>query len=655
MNPKEAPRVDLLLNPFAFPPETRGRFLMLIVAALVFTWSLASYVIYIPNPYTQMFQGAPEVDIIMRKFIVSAESLRDLTRDEIFIIFLSRVASRLGSLIIYQAIRLPLSLFVLMVVITGTTILYLKHPSILRKRHKTQPLTAEEAPSVAGALQRFARRTGLPSSLRLEYKPGFLGGLAFGRRNREVLVLYGSPKFLKNSWNGITQAVALHELAHIANGDIRNREIARAMWLILLGIVTLLAGIVVLASWVTGRFQVPIWYDRSFLASPGPLSSSQELLILVVRIVAMFVVIWWIWAELIRAREFYADWRVTFWNMRESLLQRLGMRPSHPSSWQSYLLHHPSNAMRMKVLRNPLILFRVSPTLGFLTGLLLTVIFAHSAPFFSDLIIIAPCILFPLALVSKYLFAFAYGLIFIAVMVGITYLVTSALGVQVQREAAADLAIRAHGDWGYFRLFKPAFFFALGLEAGLLITPLSALTTARSPFDVLAWLVLFVFLTWIWLIYLRAMTRFWIGSRSGFTRPKHAQRLVTWISVVLLAALFWPALVARAAIHMADKSGLTSSITPSYLEPRECYILLFVVGSLTFFSIVLLFYIAAAGLSLLMTGIWLSLRRTRCPVCDEPVIYRLVIGRRCAGCASYLAGWFYVQPTARPFEQGDVP
>jgi hypothetical protein len=380
----------------------------------------------------------------------------------------------------------------------------------------------------------------------------------------------------------------------------------------------------------------------------------------------------WLWAELIRARELYADWRVAAWGFREPLLRRLrlasGNRPpwvgwkpwralerrfgDHPRwrrwrerlhrLWQHGWRHHPSNARRIEALEDPASLFRVTPHLAFLSGLLLTLFCGQLGSFFNDLLFWVYLIATPLFfLVGPLVMLFILGVAWV-VTLGITYLVTSALGVQVQREAIFDLATRRHSEWRYLRLGVPALLFALGIEAGLLATPWGTLVRF-SPLEALAWLGGFTGLVWIWFIYLRAMTRLWIGSRVGEAVPKRRQKLLSWIAALVLGGLLWPALMTRISLHVNSDPELLLSLTRSDTAPRE-QLAFFAMTSIVFFVAALLFYLAVGAVSTLGAGLRCAWRRPRCNTCGSESPPGLAVGYRCTACSRPLAPWSYLEP-----------
>ncbi len=676
----ESRRGARYLNPFAFPAETEGRFRMLMVAALVLAWSLPSYMVDVPNPYTWRAQaqippefqemldqitdgGSGQVQERLRRSVLSERGQRFLR---------SRSMVVLAELTGRQLMRLGLSLCLVGVVLVATVVVYRAYPAYVRRRDHARLLVPEEAPTVLGDLRRAAGQAGLSGdelSVHCSDK-GSLAGLALGPRRAVTLLLYGPPAFWERAWKGAPQlrAILLHELGHVANGDLRNHEASRALWVAL-------AGVVLVAS------------VASLLAGGEPVLGPPVALTL--------GVVWWLWAELVRIREFYADWRAASWGAREALVQRLRLAESHapwwrrsrwwqalerrwpkclslPATWRQILTrrwpsalaergpwrwlaggwrYHPTNAERRAVLGDPGRLFRMGSALPLLTGILLMLVFGHMAPLVTDLILsvgwLTGLLVYSVGAVSLLLPA----ALMVLGMMAITYLVTGALGVQAQREAMAGLATGAHGDWGYLRLARPALLFALGLEVGGLLTPLGTGGGAKSLPWTIAWALGFTGLMWIWLIHNRALARWLLGAHGLPNRPRRLQRLLTLTSTVLLAALFWPALWSRLAIHVAGDAALQALLTPSTEAPGQYLAVVFVMTSLMLLVVAMFFFIVVSGLSLLVAALRLAGRGSRCATCGAASAARLVVGRPCPACGEPLAPWLYLQLPAPGAEQ----
>jgi len=637
------------LDPFAFPSETTGRFRMLVFAALMLAWGLTSHVIYVPSLTTDM-RLPPEMEVVFEKF--KERDFRNLSLEELVLASKTEKVAKWRNVYGLYVKRLLPSFFVMAIFLLAVFVLYRLHPVYLRHRLRTSHLDERKAPTVVRELRAFASDRGFSENLRFEQKPGFLDGLAFGLRGREILVLFGPPKFLESTWASLTRAIALHELGHIANHDIRNREITRAMWGVLLVFLSIGAISIVIFWSLHGAVRFPLFGSEFLSGRLEAISPARRSLEAAVKIVVMLATVWWIWAELIRVREFYADWRVAAWGEGAALLRRLEIPEARSRWWQRSSLwrHHPSNETRIDVLQRPRRLFELKTSLAFLTGLSISLAVSQMGPLVADLTVVARLVT---SLVFFVLGPFALLIMagfVLAVSSGIAYLIGSALGVQVQRESLADLAMGEHG-WGYAKLFRPALWFALGVEAGLLFTPLSSIPLSDTVYWMAGWSAFFTGLVWLWLIYVRATSRLLIGSRVGREVPARLQRVLLALSAILLAVLMLPALAARYATYNLLDPERFEAMTPMNVAPED-HLFLFVATPIMFFAIALLFYVALTAVSLLVAGIGFLARSSRCGYCGESVDGGIAVGRRCESCREELAAWFYVDasvPTGRDF------
>ncbi len=581
---RAAPITDL--DPFSLPTETRGRFWMLITAMLFLTWSAAGLVAPGLAVTDQELQAA-RLPAGLTQRIATAGGLAGLTdRDLRYLEDPARLGTSLEILAKWAA-RLGLALLLVLLTAATAVLVYRLHPRWRRLSARVRSLAPDEAPRAVAEIRALVARAGLPASIELVHMPGLFTGMAFGTQGRERLVLAYPSGLLDAAWDETLRPVAYHELGHFANGDIRRQEITRAM-----GISTAL-------------LMLGVWLQAAFSGgAPGSARTVPELLALAVRSLAFLGVLWWTWAGLLRVREFYADWRAVSWGRGEALRGRLRLRPSHRPWWQRWgaarrglarhprleralealrdygAYHHPSPSRRLAILDDAGPLFRVSPDLAFLTGLLVTTVLANAGAMFSDVVQIARSsmtvlffLLGPLALLAL------LGIALVA-LGALTFLLTSTLGVQVQREAVADLATGSQGDWGYLRQGRTALLFALGLEAGLLATPASFLLAPVSPLYVLAWLAGFTLLTWMWLVYCRAMARFALGSAGGSLPPCRRQAWLTWGSALLLAVLYSPALALRVTLQKVGDAELLQSLSRLGGSPRQSFVVVFVLSSL---------------------------------------------------------------------------
>jgi len=569
-----------------------------------------------------------------------------------------------------QRVGIPILMMLLLGV--GAAILYWRHPERLRRRQGTRPLTRTEAPLVVAEIENWANRIGMPCPI-LEYSSGLLQGQTFGLRGREVLMLHGSPKALEQSWGGLSQAIVLHELAHIANGDAGDREKAAAVWnaslLLMIIFLVILGCLGVFINW-------------PFL----------------LQVLMMLLAIHPIKSGLIRLRELYADSQAALWGASDlhCVLQTPNEMPQPWERWRWWWLmwsrwgdctwwraiwgacewlmrslkvsdrYHPSFDTRRKTLMDPVGLFGISRDLPLGVGFVITFVVASLSIFAFELILIIfeglnlilALILLTLAdsplgsardlmaaLSGLTLFAVFPPLLTSAVLFGIAFLVAQTLGIQVQRQAVAQLVTGQPGPRSYAQLLSPAVLFALGVEGGFLMAPfsLSLIVLADNWWILFPWLIGCIALTWLWLSYTHGLARALLGSYAGVEIPRGRQRIVTWASAAFLTMTYWPLLFARVTLSVPIVLSVGGS---GRLGMTLSEALLF--GVLV--TLVVLAFVAAAlagwiSLSWLLFRSWIVRRKISCPHCQEIFSYSVTAGRDCGRCGRSLSPWLFVPET----------
>ncbi|HEY2289855.1 MAG TPA: hypothetical protein VGM86_04050, partial [Thermoanaerobaculia bacterium] len=300
------------LNPFAFPSETRGRFVMMIVAALAFGAN-PGYLLW------DAISGNAAPKQVHQSNAPGSSNSSNPKKKSIFQILDSKTLERLGQAgeasvgpdIVIQVKHLAFPLLSSALVGLVAFIIYKQRNERGGEAYATISLTKMNAPIVVADLESWTARCGMRLP-RLECREGLAEGQTFGAHGGETLVLFGAPEVLEKSWGKASRAIALHELAHLANGDAGEREKARAAWNSAL--IFLLAQGLVLAGFAGWR---NAWGNA-------------------VRTLAMILVVRGIWAGLIRVREYYADWRATTWGMGSTLDQILSLPESNVAPWERW-------------------------------------------------------------------------------------------------------------------------------------------------------------------------------------------------------------------------------------------------------------------------------------------------------------------------------
>ncbi|MDA8019814.1 MAG: M48 family metalloprotease [Thermoanaerobaculia bacterium] len=615
------------LNPFALSTETTSRFWMLTLTAVLLVWSLGSSFVETKNLFVIAYDVSPqlqkEIDGFIEEFQANGRIL--IGREELRASLANR--PELNGILresLKNLRRIAIASGITMATLVLAFLVFLSLPAWQRHRFRIRRLVPDESPKLSAEVAALAREIGLETP-EIAVRPGLLDGLALrGTGGRPCLVLDGQPEWLERSWGDLNRAVALHELGHIANRDIWNRELARSTTFALC-----LALLVCLP--------VAIWMG----------CRTTELLSL--ERVGTIAVLWLLWAGLIRAREFYADSRVATAGYGDALAQRLQLvSPGSRWSLRSLWRMHPSNRARLEHLVAPERHFHVSRQLTLLTGVLAGIMSGHGAGGLHDglWMAIAPVGLF--AGMARNALAIVLGavlaplLILLAVVV-VSYCISAALGVQILRSSVADLARESEAEWGYLKLIRFAVFFVIGVEVGYFLS--TAGQGWRPTPSMMLFALLFTLVIWIWMIQTRALGRLALGAVTTRKAALAVERFLRVFASLQLALVLWPALIGRLAVVLSSRPDLVEKLSRSGHLDGEALAILQTSGFMF-----LAFGWAALALLGLVThlGILLALglHAAHCPSCGQQLDGWRAIGRRCAGCGSSLAPWLFL-PTDR--------
>jgi hypothetical protein len=629
------------LNPFALPSETRGRFRMLVAAALAVALNIGLTLNLLTGRGAEFQRLWKEHEALLSQvadstFFKLPLAIRETLAKRAEILIQAMLAICLGKLLIPILYVLLLSALAVLI--------YRRHPQRIRRQFRTLPLTAEKAPTVVRDVNHMVEALNLSPPPSLECSQGtakLLEAQAFGLKRSPALLLKGSPEFLEKLWGDKYRAVALHELAHIEEGDAQIREGTRAVWLALLVLGYLPLALVILA----GSFYAGTHGSARPLLRPIGILSAQ--------LVLSSLIVLGIMTGLIRIRELYADWRVAFGGLKEPLIAAFG-----PSRWW-----HPSWEARRANLNRPERLFRISSGLPLQTGLLLALVLGNGLGFGllliqagrilglreqwrvfaslveqptgwkSSLAIVAPIAL------GNVLPLLAGALLFLVV----ARVVSGTLDLQVQREAVVDLAIGKHSNWGYLKLLRPACLLAIGFEAGLLLAlgtlPISSSQGALwlSPIRATA-MTLF---SWIWLVSIRAFSRLSLGSHAAHESPRQQHRRGAWLSALVFTLLCCPLGMASFGVRAFQHTS-TTDLQLSGLPSEVYFFHYFGTPMLRILLEATILYVLLAGLALVLVSRSLFLKVRQCPSCHERVEPKLVVGRNCQTCGRLLSPWLYL-------------
>jgi Zn-dependent protease with chaperone function len=550
----------LRLNPFAFPPETNVRFLLLVIAVVMFAIIVSQIIPAWLNLYTStLYQGFDRSSSIQenqaRYFTLSRASIGDLA--------------------------LPVGLVVGVFALAAG--IYRTYPARLRRRFKLQRLPQEKLPELEGEIQYLAHLAGVSPipTIELGQNARSQGGQAFGFKGEHALRLErGLYRVVLLKSRDIFRAVVLHELGHIVNQDIWRSYFAQALCtavivLAIVPVVTLIFGIFFHRGLVVPlREGTAIDLDRL-------LTISLPIVLMVFgQVGIMLLVVFAIRAELLRIRELYTDYRAMQWGAEASLSRILRQEAlkERVKGWRKVWRLHPTAEERLLSLEEPARLFSVTLSLPLVVGILLAWIVSGmffivlSASFgiggalsglawvvAEEAMNASSLLLFDLARLIVIAATAAVPVFTFIPIFGLAYLVSRTVGLQILRESVADAACGRRGMVRYLRLWLPAALLLLGMELGFLTSPFAYLSPARlvmswaqefpfNPIWVLPWMAGGTGLTWLFFVYARYFGQQVLGAEAAVTPSKWAVRVHSLVFTCLLGFFFIPLLVSRLLI-----------------------------------------------------------------------------------------------------------
>ena len=625
-------------NPFALPSETNTRFTLMLVVALLLTAMLvyqALGTLGIVDWYSD--RVGPRVPDI---YVSGTSELRPDAPIEI------------GRIAVANLAMMGTEVLVLGLTLAVAFLLYRTHPRRIRSQKELTLWPENWHPDFLGALDDLRRHAGLshtPVIVR-DDNPRFLGGQVFGLRREYHMRLGKRMPLLHRKRPAAFRAVVLHELAHIANGDVGRTYFAQALWtaaIVPIGIAVILHLLysvdVALSFILEGRYPI-----RALFALQRVLFTS------LLEAGALLALLWITRAGLLRIRELYADWRAATWGADDALddiLQTQAAAEKSPGQWRRMWQLHPSAVQRLNTLRHPGRLFEISLDLplvvGALQGLtLLGVYYLGSilGSFVQGVLIVLFYFVqllwrnIALETISAFYHAgeVVDSLVSYAPFAVIGLLSAGTLGIQVERKVVSELLDRSPQVWKpYAKLILPAFLFALGVQISFWIVPYSRLSPmnwgqfyegwlvemAWFAYDVTIWILSGTFAVWIWLMLLRYLSHRLFGAHLGHRPPHTKRRILNLCMGVSMSVLLFAAL--QRQLYM-----ISEDYNPIY--------------SLGAFAAAIAAYVLTLGIGLGLIETGRRVRDRRCPKCRRRTRQRFAVGQDCEHCQLPLAPWAHV-------------
>jgi Zn-dependent protease with chaperone function len=240
-----------------------------------------------------------------------------------------------------------------------TAVIYATAPAVKLRRERLRPLTEDEVPQVAVELRGLATEVGVAPAPVWVWNPLHPQGraVAFGQRRRPYIALGAGlvARFFRN--RDEFRAVALHELAHIRNGDLERTYIVMALWRAFL---------------VVAILPIAVWLLSGSADRIGDLLWSASVLAIAVLLARN---------AFLRRRELYADVRACRSGAPVAAYRRVlrALRSGSQRSARRTLDVHPEPSEREIVLSDTRSLFAMSGWDAFLAGFAGTLVFAGLA------------------------------------------------------------------------------------------------------------------------------------------------------------------------------------------------------------------------------------------------------------------------------------
>jgi hypothetical protein len=649
-NTADRPASGRRLNPFAFPAETNVRFSLLVVATVMLAVQLAYLLILYSNPGSTGILDSSQFE------------LKTPNPQQPEAAYASEAVSTVSSSLRPVGIVLGVIAAILALAFGVAAGVYRGHPARIRRAQKLKPIPPGRHLKFRAEVAALAAQAGVSPSPEIEMAPKSSsadGGQVFGVSGRyQMRLSAGMPGVMANG-PAIFRATLLHELAHIANGDVARAYFSQALWLVIA--LVMLAPVELVFVGLYGSRLLAV------VQSPGGLQAADVMRLLTVstptlawnllQMAGLLVLFSAIRASLLRAREVYADWRAALWGAGGGLAEIFAANKPSSGDWFRLWRLHPPPRDRQRFLDDPRRLFAISNDVPLLVGMLIGLAASGVlllTPFFtlgvaSTLVVVIILMVQAGGLLTVLGFALApltvllFALIAVGPQVGLAYLTAGSLGLQAQKDGVAGAASgEKRGLGGYVALLRPSLLFAVGMQLGFLITPGGVFAPVNNligfqgqwlsllaiPALTLGWLLGVSAAVWLWLAWARYTAIRLLGASAGDRPPRGRRRFLTfWLSLMLWMILI-AALTAQTQIWLPN-------LTTSNMLPPEIALLGVIIG--------LGLMLGLAGLGLLLV----ELRRggaITCRVCKHKNRRRHAVGQTCEQCGSELAGWLIAHP-----------
>jgi Zn-dependent protease with chaperone function len=609
------------LNLFAFPSETDLLFNLFLLAALMSSVNVALYL------YGFAVRGSTSAPILVERVkYAETESLAGARRAQL-VDQLKETA-----LVLLVAVAMPAT------VLVSGFFLYRKHPASLRRRIQLRPLDRSTDPLFYDQLIQLCRASGISPIPSFEMSKSLMriDAQAFGTSGRLCLRLGGGLRLLCRKEPDRFRAIVLHEIGHIANGDVPRSYFSAACWK---SFVYTTVGLVVLV--------LPLSAIRRLGATVNATTWSRametigSMIWIGTQVAVSLAVVAAIRAALLRKREFYADARAASLGASVALENAFRAQPPPIPGWKDLIRLwrlHPSVTDRLAILSKPERLSSIESGLPLLLGFLVALcgpgIFTivstalngmvtscgslvPDGPFsltsFQQFDWVAQFRIVAFTLIAALGIIVAFASLFVA-MFWTTQQISRAFALPIQRMVVVRLLTNVRSIGRYRTLWLTAVLFAVGLEAGYRIVPMSQLPAGMPSLWFFPYTATVIGLS---LIYLRFFSKRILAHHIGDTFPAWKIRVLTWANAIVL--------ILSIGFIILERSP---RIAPDSSTPAQEGVVL---PAFQFF-----FLFAASLVTLVIVRLFAPLK---CPSCRAHCRLRNVLGHNCAACGRALAPW----------------
>ena len=330
------------VNPFAFVSDTTFRFTLLVIAVLsssLYIYNIAYYAVTPHGEAVVRFQ----CNELLRPALAGPLPTPVVEAMVKAVIKCSQPSSRRIDRIVLGGAALLL--------LVGAFV-HAATPRWMMRRRRLVPLSDDDAPGVSDCFRRLCEEAGLRRQPLLLWDPLAPGGaaLAFGRRRRPHVAVGAGLVIQFYRDRAAFEAVVRHELAHVANGDVGITYLSLSIWRAFV-VAALLPYAVLLVRQPEGDIVAAAWH-----------------------VAALAGLVYLIRNSVLRAREYYADVRVTHWDPDSALPRVLGTLPERRGpGWRRWLGLHPTASQRLAIVADTRPLLRLgvwdAVAAGLMTGL----------------------------------------------------------------------------------------------------------------------------------------------------------------------------------------------------------------------------------------------------------------------------------------------